>query len=63
MTTGDVLARLDATLGGLSDEQAARRRSHVGSNRLALAKPTSPFTILVDQLTSDFSEILLLARS
>jgi Ca2+-transporting ATPase len=52
LAPSDALARLDATLRGLSEAEAARRLEHYGPNRFRRAPPASPWRILMAQLRS-----------
>jgi Ca2+-transporting ATPase len=52
MSVDETLERLGSQAGGLSGEQAARRLERHGPNALEVARPISPWRILVDQLKS-----------
>ena len=61
LTTGRTLALLESSPRGITDEEAARRRSLVGPNALRPTPPESAWRILVRQLRSLVVLLLVVA--
>jgi Ca2+-transporting ATPase len=59
----DVLSRLETAASGLSHEEARRRLEHYGENRLELAKPESVWRMLLDQVRSVVTVLLVVAAA
>lgn len=57
----EMFRKLDATEGGLSDEDVRQRFARFGPNKLAEAEKISRFRILLHQFTSPLIYILLIA--
>ncbi len=55
------MARLDTTLGGLDDHEAAERLERLGPNRLPPPRPASRWLILLRQFSSPLIYVLLVA--
>jgi Ca2+-transporting ATPase len=61
LSVDDMLARLRATPGGLTGEEAARRLAEHGPNELEAARRVSPWAILAAQFKNVLIVILLIA--
>jgi len=59
----DLLSRLQATAGGLTNGEATKRLTSYGANRLKPQKRSDAFTLLVSQFKSPIILILILATA
>ena len=63
LAAGDVLARLDAGAGGLTEAEAARRLTRYGPNLFRRTPPVSAWRILLGQVRSLIVLLLLVAAA
>jgi len=63
LSTDEVLAKLQSSLDGLTNEEAARRLAEYGPNELTVAPRSSPWKLLLDQLKNGLIVILLVAAA
>lgn len=61
ISTADLLTRLQSPSGGLTTDDAQKRLSSYGANRLKPQKRSDAFTLLIAQFKSPIILILLLA--
>ena len=63
LSTDEVLAKLQSSLDGLTNEEAARRLAEYGPNELRVAPRLSPWKLLLDQFKNGLIVILLVAAA
>jgi P-type Ca2+ transporter type 2C len=61
LSTDEALTRLQSSLDGLTNEEAARRLAEYGPNELTVAPRSSPWKLLLDPLKNGLIVILLIA--